>query len=96
MFSRLVMESIFIVSAVTHLMSCLMNIGIIDVNNQGDPCLKGRITHSIFVSLNFLIIGVQFCLLGLLIYIGFLASQFFCAKKLPGKAKWLCPTSSRY
>ena len=89
MFSRLVMESIFIVSAVTHLMSCLMNIGILDVNNQGDPCLKGRITHSIFISLNFLMIGVQFGLLGLLIYIGFLASQFFCAKKLPDKEKWL-------
>ena len=66
-----------------------MNIGILDVNNQGDPCLKGRITHSIFISLNFLMIGVQFGLLGLLIYIGFLASQFFCAKQLPDKEKWL-------
>jgi O-antigen ligase len=66
-----------------------MNIGILDVNNLGDPCLKGHITHSIFISLNFLMIGVQLGLLGLLIYIGFLASQFFCAKKLPDKEKWL-------
>ena len=81
-------KAFVIVSAVTLLMSCLMNIGILDVNNQGDSCLKGRITHSIFIFLNFLMIGVQLGLLGLLSYIGFLASQFFCAKKLPDKEKW--------
>ena len=89
-------KAFVIVSAVTLLMSCLINIGILDVNNQGDPCLKGRITHSIFIFLNFLMIGVQLDLLGLLIYIGFLASQFFYAKKLPDKEKWFCPTSSQY
>jgi O-antigen ligase len=37
----------------------------------------------------FLMIGVQLGLLGLLIYIGFLASQYFYAKKLSEKEKWL-------
>ena len=46
-------------------------------------------SSELFVTKNphneFLMIGVQLGLLGLLIYIGFLASQFFCAKKLPDK-----------
>ena len=37
----------------------------------------------------FLMIGVQLGLLGVLIYLGFLASQYYCAKKLPDKEKWL-------
>lgn len=37
----------------------------------------------------FLMIGVQLGLLGLLIYLGFLASQYYYAKKLPNKEKWL-------
>ena len=43
-------KAFVIASAVTLLISYLMDIGILDVNNQGDPCLKGRITHSIFIS----------------------------------------------
>jgi len=27
-----------------------MYVGILDLNNQGDPSFKGRITHSIFIS----------------------------------------------
>ena len=50
-------------------------------------------SSELFVTKNphneFLMIGVQLGLLGLLIYIGFLASQFFYAKKLPDKEKWL-------
>jgi hypothetical protein len=34
-------------------------------------------------------IGVQLGLLGLLIRIGFLASQFFYARKLPDTEKWI-------
>ncbi len=34
-------------------------------------------------------ISVQLGLLGLLIYLGFLASQYYYAKKLPNKEKWL-------
>jgi O-antigen ligase len=37
----------------------------------------------------FLMIGVQLGLLGLSIYFGFLASQYYYAKKLPNKEKWL-------
>ena len=37
----------------------------------------------------FLMISVQLGLLGLLIYLGFLASQYYYAKKLPNKEKWL-------
>jgi len=37
----------------------------------------------------FLMIGVQLGLFGVLIYLGFLASQYYCAKKLPDKEKWL-------
>ncbi|MGZ8226937.1 MAG: O-antigen ligase family protein [Methylococcaceae bacterium] len=37
----------------------------------------------------FLMISVQLGLVGLLIYTGFLVSQYFCAKKLPDKEKWL-------
>ena len=37
----------------------------------------------------FLMISVQLGLLGLLIYLGFLASQYYYAKKLPDKEKWL-------
>ncbi len=37
----------------------------------------------------FLMIGVQLGLVGLSIYLGFLASQYYCAKKLPDKEKWL-------
>jgi O-antigen ligase len=37
----------------------------------------------------FLMIGVQLGLLGLLIYTGFLMSQYYCAKRLTDKEKWL-------
>jgi O-antigen ligase len=37
----------------------------------------------------FLMISVQLGLLGLSIYLGFLASQYYYAKKLPDKEKWL-------
>ncbi len=37
----------------------------------------------------FLMIGVQLGLLGLLVYLGFLASQFYYAGKLPNQEKWL-------
>jgi len=37
----------------------------------------------------FLMIGVQLGLLGLLVYLGFLASQFYYAGKLPDQEKWL-------
>jgi len=37
----------------------------------------------------FLMISVQLGLLGLLIYLGFLANQYYCAKKLPNEEKWL-------
>lgn len=37
----------------------------------------------------FLMIGVQLGLLGLLVYLGFLVSQFYCARKLPDQQKWL-------
>jgi len=37
----------------------------------------------------FLMVGVQLGLLGLLIYLGFLASQYYCAKKLPNREKWI-------
>jgi len=37
----------------------------------------------------FLMIGVQLGLLGLSIYFGFLASQYYYARKLPNKEKWL-------
>jgi hypothetical protein len=33
-------------------------------------------------------IGVQLGLIGVFIYLGFLASQYTCAKKLPNKEKW--------
>jgi O-antigen ligase len=36
----------------------------------------------------FLTISVQLGLLGLSIYLGFLASQYYCAKKLPNEEKW--------
>jgi len=37
----------------------------------------------------FFMIGVQLGLVGLFIYSGFLGSQFYYAKKLPDKEKWL-------
>jgi O-antigen ligase len=37
----------------------------------------------------FLMIGVQLGLLGLSIYLGFLASQYYLSRKLPDKEKWL-------
>lgn len=37
----------------------------------------------------FLMIGVQLGLVGLLLYLGFLASQFYYARKLPFQQKWL-------
>ncbi len=37
----------------------------------------------------FLMISVQLGLLGLLIYLGFLASQYYYAKKLPNEERWL-------
>jgi len=37
----------------------------------------------------FLMIGVQLGLLGLLSYLGFLGSQYYCAKTLPAPEKWL-------
>ena len=37
----------------------------------------------------FLMIGVQLGLIGLLVYLGFLGSQFYCARKLPDQDKWL-------
>ncbi len=37
----------------------------------------------------FLMIGVQLGLLGLLAYLGFFAGQFYCSRKLPGQEKWL-------
>ncbi|MDO9138793.1 MAG: O-antigen ligase family protein [Methylobacter sp.] len=41
----------FIVASVaTLLISYLMNFGIVEPNDIGDPCLKSRITHSIFIA----------------------------------------------
>lgn len=37
----------------------------------------------------FLMIGVQLGLFGLLAYLGFLGSQFYCAGKMPDNEKWL-------
>jgi O-antigen ligase len=53
-----------------------------------------RIASSeLFLSKNphneFFMITVQLGILGLLIFLGFLASQYYCAKKLPDKEKWL-------
>ena len=53
-----------------------------------------RITHNDhLVAKNphneFLMITVQLGLLGLSIYLGFLVSQYFYARKLPEKEKWL-------
>jgi O-antigen ligase len=49
--------------------------------------------NELFVTKNphneFLMIGVQLGLLGLSIYLGFLASQYYYARKLPDKEKWL-------
>jgi len=43
-------NTFIIASVATLLISYLMNFGIIDLNAQGDPCYKSRITHSIFIS----------------------------------------------
>ncbi len=43
-------NTFMIASAATLLISYLMNFGIISLNEQGDPCYKSRITHSIFIS----------------------------------------------
>lgn len=43
-------NTFIIASAATLLISYLMNFGIISLNEQGDPCYKSRITHSIFIS----------------------------------------------
>jgi len=49
-------------------------------------------SSELFVTKNphneFFLIGIQLGLLGLFIYLGFLASQFYYAKKLPNKEKW--------
>lgn len=37
----------------------------------------------------FFMIGVQLGLLGLFVYLGFLASQYYCSRKLPKEEKWL-------
>ncbi|CAA9892278.1 Lipid A core-O-antigen ligase-like enyme [Candidatus Methylobacter favarea] len=37
----------------------------------------------------FFMIGVQLGLLGLFVYSGFLASQYYCSRKLPNEEKWL-------
>ena len=50
---------------------------------QGEP-LMAKNPHN-----EFLMIGVQLGLLGLLIYLGFLASQYYLSRKLPDKDKWL-------
>ena len=42
----------FILSSVLILLiSYLMHFGVLDLNHQGDPAFKSRITHSIFISL---------------------------------------------
>ena len=50
-------------------------------------------SNELFLSRNphneFLMIGVQLGILGLLVFLGFLASQYYCAKKLPDNEKWL-------
>jgi len=50
-------------------------------------------SKELFVTKNphneFFMIGIQLGLVGLLIYLGFLVSQFYYAKKLPNKEKWL-------
>ena len=50
-------------------------------------------SNELFVTKNphneFLMISVQLGLLGLSIYLGFLASQYYYARKLPEKEKWL-------
>ena len=50
-------------------------------------------SSELFVTKNphneFFMIGVQLGLLGLFIYLGFLSSQYYYAKKLPIKEKWL-------
>lgn len=46
-----------------------------------------------FITVNphneFVMVGVQLGLLGVLVYLGFLASQFYYARKLPANDKWL-------
>lgn len=50
-------------------------------------------SKELFVTKNphneFLMICIQLGLVGLSIYLGFLVSQYYCAKKLPDKEKWL-------
>ena len=48
-----------------------------------DELLASRNPHN-----EFLMIGVQLGLIGLFIYLSFLASQYYYAKKLPNKEKW--------
>lgn len=50
---------------------------------QGEPFITKN-PHN-----EFLMIGVQLGLIGLLVYLGFLGSQFYCARKLPDQDKWL-------
>jgi O-antigen ligase len=45
-----VWKAFFITYVLALLFSYLMYVGILDLNNQGDPSFKGRITHSIFIS----------------------------------------------
>ena len=50
---------------------------------QGEP-LMAKNPHN-----EFLMIGVQLGLLGLSVYLGFLASQYYLSRKLPDNDKWL-------
>jgi O-antigen ligase len=43
-------KAFVIASVLILLISYLMDIGILDLNRQGDPAFKSRITHSIFIS----------------------------------------------
>ena len=45
-----VWKAFVIASVLILLISYLMNFGILDLNRQGDPAFKSRITHSIFIS----------------------------------------------
>lgn len=49
-YRRWVWTGFVIASVLILLISCLMHIGILDLNKQGDPAFKSRITHSIFIS----------------------------------------------
>ena len=45
-----VWKAFFVASLLTLFVSYLMYFGAIDLNNQGDPCFKNRISHGIFIS----------------------------------------------